>query len=129
MASVENFPDIPPFPDDITTAPLIRLSLEKLLNHDKEELERFSKTCEEIGFFYLDLRHADQGESILADAYQLFKVGEDLFSLDLDEKVKYDFSKKNSYFGYKGQGAGVVDRQGNLDRHEFYNVCFRLRLP
>ncbi|KAK4940873.1 hypothetical protein LTR10_019145 [Elasticomyces elasticus] len=29
---------------------------------------------------------------------------------------------KNSYFGYKGFGANVVDRKGNLDRNEFYNV-------
>ncbi|KAL1967987.1 hypothetical protein VTN77DRAFT_2404 [Rasamsonia byssochlamydoides] len=122
MASVESFPDLPPFPDDVPTAPLLRLSLEKLLKRDREEFERFCKTCEDIGFFYLDLQHSDQGESILADADQLFKVGEELFSLDLDEKKKYDFSKMNSYFGYKAQGAAIVDRQGNLDRNEFYNV-------
>lgn len=124
MATLENFPDLPPFPNDVPTAPLLRLSLEKLLKRDKDEFERFCKTCEDIGFFYLDLRHSDQGESILADADQLFKVGEELFNLDLDEKKKYDFSRQKLYFGYKAQGAAVVDGQGNLDRNEFYNVRF-----
>ncbi|KAJ9234295.1 hypothetical protein DTO169E5_6639 [Paecilomyces variotii] len=122
MASAENFDGLPPFPDDVPTAPLLRLSLEKLLQRDSGEIKRFSEACEEIGFFYLDFRDSQRGESILQDADRLFKVGEQLFELDLEEKQKYDFSKENSYFGYKGQGAAVVDRQGNVDRNEFYNV-------
>ncbi|KAL1863292.1 hypothetical protein Plec18167_008153 [Paecilomyces lecythidis] len=122
MASTENFDGLPPFPDNVPTAPLLRLSLEKLLRHDSEEIQRFGKACEEIGFFYLDFRDSQHGENILEDADRLFKIGEQLFELDLEEKKKYDFSKENSYFGYKGQGAAVVDRQGNVDRNEFYNV-------
>ncbi|KAL2006257.1 hypothetical protein VTN00DRAFT_9911 [Thermoascus crustaceus] len=122
MASSENFPGLPPFPDDVPTAPLFRLSLEKLLRKDKGEIQRFCEACEDIGFFYLDLRESEQGNSILGDADTLFTVGESLFELSLEEKQKYDFSKQNSYFGYKAQGAVVVDRQGNLDRNEFYNV-------
>lgn len=125
MASSENFPGLPPFPDDVPTAPLFRLSLEKLLlQKDKGEIQRFCKACEDIGFFYLDLRESEQGNSILGDADKLFTVGESLFELSLEEKQKYDFSKQNSYFGYKAQGAVVVDRQGNLDRNEFYNVRY-----
>lgn len=122
MASTENFDGLPPFPDNVLTAPLLRLSLEKLLRHDSEEIQRFGKACEEIGFFYLDFRDSQHGENILEDADRLFEIGEQLFELDLEEKKKYDFSKENSYFGYKGQGAAVVDRQGNVDRNEFYNV-------
>jgi isopenicillin N synthase-like dioxygenase len=71
----------------------------------------------------LDLQETEIGSSILGDADKLFKVGEQLFELSLDEKQQYDFSQQNSYFGYKAQGAAVVDKEGNLDRNEFYNVC------
>jgi isopenicillin N synthase-like dioxygenase len=124
MSVSENFPDLPPFPEDVPTAPLLRLSLEKLLAHDGPEIERFCTTCEDVGFFYLDLRGTELGDSMLASSDGLFGVGERLFELDLEEKRKYDFSKKNSYFGYKEQGAAVVDRDGNVDRNEFYNVRY-----
>ena len=113
----------PPFPDDVPTAPLLRLSLGRLLKRDKAEVERFNRACEDLGFFYLDLE--GDGDSLLRDANQLFDVAEILCDLPLKEKEKYDFSSQKSYFGYKAQGAAVVDRKGNLDRNEFYNVTNR----
>ena len=110
----------PPFPGDVPTAPLLRLSLVKLLQRDPEEVKRFERACEDLGFFYLDL--SGPGDSLLADAGQLFQVGEQLFDLSVEEKTKYDFSQQKSYFGYKGFGANVIDKDGNLDRNEFYNV-------
>lgn len=129
MANNENFQGLPPFPEDVPTAPLLRLSLEKLLAHDKTEFRRFCDACEDIGFFYLDLRVTQVGDSIRRVSDSLFAVGEDLFNLSLEEKQKYDMSKEKSYFGYKAQGAAIVDRQGNLDRNEFYNVCDRTHGP
>jgi isopenicillin N synthase-like dioxygenase len=120
----ENFPGLPPFPEDVPTAPLLRLSLTKLLKHDGEEFHRFCKACKDIGFFYLDLRDLEEGESILCDADKLFKLSEQLFALDAEEKKKYDLSEKKSYFGYKPLGAAIVDKKGNVDRNEFYNVCY-----
>ncbi|KAF9894684.1 hypothetical protein FE257_006574 [Aspergillus nanangensis] len=117
-----DFPGLPPFPDDVQTAPLLRLSLSKLLAHDRAEIHRLMQASEDIGFFYLDLEGCEQGTNILAEADKLFTTGEELFTLPLDEKKKYDFSSQNSYFGYKAQGVAVVDRKGNLDRNEFYNV-------
>ncbi|KAK5445207.1 hypothetical protein LTS15_010298 [Exophiala xenobiotica] len=119
-APAQTFQNAPPFPDDVPTAPLLRLSLAKLIQRDADEVSRFVRACEDLGFFYLDL--SGPGNSLLADADQLFKTGEELFDLPLEEKKKYDFMHKNSYFGYKGFGANVVDRKGNLDRNEFYNV-------
>ncbi|KAI9368473.1 hypothetical protein BJX61DRAFT_537242 [Aspergillus egyptiacus] len=118
----ESFPGLPPFPEDVPTAPLLRLSLQKLLTSEDAETQRLSKACEELGFFYLDLRDAGPLSQILFDADRLFQAGVDLFELPLDEKKRYDFSAQKSYFGYKAQGVGVIDRQGNLDRNEFYNV-------
>src|SRR2546423_7182007 len=110
----------PPFPEDVPTAPLLRLSLRKLLGRDEAEVKRFNRACEDLGFFYLDLE--GDGDSLLRDANGLFDVAEALCDLPLAEKQKYDFSSQKSYFGYKAQGAMVIDRNGNLDRNEFYNV-------
>ncbi len=90
----------PPFPNDVPTAPLLRLSLEKLFTNDAEESARFFEACKDLGFFYLDLRGTPIGDSIITDADRLFDVGEQLFELDLEEKEKYDFSSQQSYYGY-----------------------------
>jgi hypothetical protein len=137
----ESFPDLPTFPDNVPTAPLLRISLQKLLSHDEEEQNRCWQACCELGFFYLDVRttstHTDgngnnatnetaiDGDALLQDVDRLFEVMQALFNLNVAEKIKYDFKEKGSYFGYKGYGEGIVDKQGTRDRNEFYNV----RLP
>lgn len=123
-APKQSFPNLPPFPTDVPTAPLLRLSLSSLLSRDNEEVNRFNRACEDLGFFYLDLTGCAQGEKLLSQADSMFGIGEQLLGLPVEEKVKYDFSKDNSYFGYKGMGTNVIDRKGNLDRNEFYNVLF-----
>lgn len=118
---------VPPFPDHVPTAPLLRLSLHRLLKRDETEVKRFNRACEDLGFFYLDLE--GDGDSLLRNADELFDVVKAFCDLPLEEKTKYDFSSKKSYFGYKAQGAAVVDRNGNLDRNEFYNVGVLGRNP
>ncbi|KAF2104102.1 Clavaminate synthase-like protein [Rhizodiscina lignyota] len=126
----EDFKGIPPFPNTVSTAPLLRISLAKLLSGDAEEQDRVWKACCGLGFFYLDMRMNEDisdaglldGNALLDDADQLFKTGEGFFELPLEEKRKYDFSSQNSYFGYKGMGAATIDAKGNKDRNEFYNV-------
>ncbi|MCJ1249981.1 hypothetical protein MMC30_007207 [Trapelia coarctata] len=118
------FADIPPFPDNIPTAPLLRLSLAKLLAkpEDGEESQRLFQASKELGFFYLDLRDTALGEGVLRDVDALFGVGRELFELEREEKQKYDFSGEGSYFGYKGYGQAITDKAGTRDRNEFYNV-------
>lgn len=96
----------PPFPDTVPTAPLLRISLQKLLQHDVEEEDRFWSACCDLGFFYLDLRTSSDhvngdvdGEGLLRDADALFEVAREFFDLPVEEKVKYDFSEERSYFG------------------------------
>ena len=125
MAPAPSFDNMPPFPEDVPTAPLLRLSLTRLLAREPDEVNHFVRACEDLGFFYLDL--SGPGDSLLARANQLFQVGEELFDLPLEEKKNYDLLHKNVYFGYKGYGANVVDNEGNLDRNEFYNVGLSLR--
>lgn len=123
-----SFSDLPPFPDNIPTAPLLRISLKKLLDQDASEIDKLWKASQELGFFYLDLRNAFStstsinGPALWEDVNALFSLGEQLFALPVSEKQKYDFVEQGSYFGYKGLGAGVVDKQGTRDRNEFYNI-------
>jgi hypothetical protein len=123
--------ELPTFPDNVPTAPLLRISLEKLLHHDEEEHELCWKACCDLGFFYLDLRTSSgqsiDGDALLQDADRLFEVMKGFYDLDVQEKVKYDFKDQGSYFGYKGYGEGVIDKEGTRDRNEFYNVRSYLR--
>ena len=101
--SISDFHGIPPFPDDVPTVPLLRLSLKKLYHEDQDESRRLFQVSKDLGFFYLDLRGTPTGHSILQDVDDLFTVGEELFDLDVEEKQKYDFSAQKSYFGYSDQ--------------------------
>lgn len=124
----DSFADLPPFPNNVPTAPLLRISLEKLLKQDPEEQERCWKACCGLGFFYLDLRSSTEGhetingQGLLEDVDRLFEVMKEFYDLDVQEKAKYDFADQGSYFGYKGYGQGIIDKQGTRDRNEFYNV-------
>lgn len=115
------FEDLPPFPDDVPTVPLLRLNLQQLINGDAAEEEKLWKACCELGFFYLDLRSGD-GEGLLKAADELFRLADGVFDLPVEEKQKYDLIDEGSYFGYKGLGKGTTDKEGSRDRNEFWNV-------
>jgi isopenicillin N synthase-like dioxygenase len=113
---------LPPFPKDVPAIPLLRISLEKLLGHDDDEIERLINACEDNGFFYLDTQDAGPLSSIMEDVDKLFEIGDEFFALSFEEKKKYDFSATTPYFGYKKQGSSVIDSSGKRDRNESYNV-------
>lgn len=143
---------LPPFPEDVPTAPLLRLSLSKLIEGDDEEDQRLWHACTELGFFYLQLDQEADSQALsghlpdnvkgsgvhrvldrrvesahfVKDAERLFEVANEVFALPIEEKARYDLKEKGSYFGYKGYGSGVVDAAGTKDRNEFYNVRLAL---
>jgi isopenicillin N synthase-like dioxygenase len=117
-----SFPTLPPFPADIPTAPLLRLSLSSLRS-SPEESSRFFTASKELGFFYLDLRNDPLGEELLSQSSRFFDLAPKFYNLGREELSKYDYKNLGSYMGYKGFGSAVVDEKGNLDRNEFYNVC------
>ena len=137
------FHDIPPFPEDVPIAPLLRLSLKKLVENDPEEVERLWQASCDVGFFYLDCRGAVEsskhdsaqdlpeaitkkgkvnGDSLLKDAAAMFEFGPKVFQLPLEERKKYDYTDQPTFFGYKGYGRGVVDAKGTPDRSELWNL-------
>jgi len=118
-----SFPTLPPFPSKIPTAPLLRLSLSSLRS-SPEESDRLFIASKELGFFYLDLRNDPLGEELLSQSSKFFDLAPRFYDLGRDELSKYDYKSLGSYMGYKGFGSAVVDEKGNLDRNEFYNVCY-----
>lgn len=119
--TLEDFPGLPPFPSDIPTAPLQRISL-KELRSTATESERLFSSAKDLGFFYLDLTDDTEGEILRAEANQFFSLAPKFYQLGRDELQKFDYKSQGSYMGYKGYGAAVVDAEGNLDANEFYNV-------
>lgn len=129
----QNFATLPPFPSNIPTAPLLKISLSNLLQKNASEEQKLYSACRDLGFFYLDLQSppstappdtgsAGPGSALLSTSSQLFTLGQEIFALPLEEKLQYDLSSQNSYFGYKGYGAGVIDSNGTRDRVEFWNI-------
>ncbi|KZO95047.1 putative oxidoreductase [Calocera viscosa TUFC12733] len=124
-AGLPSYPSIPPFPDDIETAPLITLQLKKLLANDPSEIAALFKCGKELGFFYLNLIGCEQGEKLFYDAQRLLSLEKEFFDLPPEEKAICDrdtLKGANGYYGYKAQGKSVIDAKGTLDKHECYNL-------
>lgn len=116
---------LPPFPDDLPTAPLVTLSLAKLKQGDASEVAALFKCSKDLGFFYLDLRGTEDGEHLYADAQQLNKLEKEFFDLPQEEKERFDrevLEGGHRYYGYKAIGKAVMDKTGSPDRLETYNV-------
>ena len=105
---------IPPFPSDIPVATISTVDLDLLEAGDGHQRDLVYKAATGYGFFYLENHHVD--------SKFMFDLASQVFSLPLDEKMKYDMGNTGHYYGYKRSGAMIVDDKGNPDRSEFYNV-------
>lgn len=105
---------IPPFPSDIPVANILSVDLDLLAAGDEHERNLVYEAATGYGFFYLRNHHVD--------SKFMFDLASQVFSLPLDEKMKYDMGTTGHYYGYKRSGAMIVDEKGNPDKSEFYNV-------
>lgn len=96
--TIESFPGLPPFPADVPTADLPRISYAKIQAGDEIEADRLFEACKRWGFFLLDLRDNLDGSAFLDLADQVEEIGRNFFDLDLEEKNKYH-SKGSSFEG------------------------------
>jgi len=64
---------LPPFPDDLPTAPLDSISLSALedVSFPSAESLKLFESCRDIGFFYLACTGSQLGESILREKEKL----------------------------------------------------------
>ncbi|KAI9842225.1 MAG: hypothetical protein M1837_007370 [Sclerophora amabilis] len=119
-----SFADITPFPDDVPTATLPRLSLNKLVNGDCDESERLFEACRDLGFFYLDLEDHEQGMKLLRIVDGIFAKSDALFDMSIEEKQKHRLITR-----YKPFGGTITDRTGAADRCEFLDIANSAVLP
>lgn len=133
---LDTFKDIPSFANTVPTAPLLRISLQKLANGDQDEEARLWTACCDVGFFYLDMRMGKtgavnvdgakeneiDGDALLDEKDQLFELMEDMYALPREDKDKYNRTAEGIYFGYKGVGTNILDKRGTKDRNEYWNV-------
>ncbi|KIW14364.1 hypothetical protein PV08_07146 [Exophiala spinifera] len=114
---------LPPFPETLSHAPIAEISSRKLLAKDLETTAAVWKACQTYGFFYLDMTDSDQGCKLVADAEQLYGLSKETFALPFQEKDKYDFRRRKSFFGYKPSGSvKKTDTSQRPDTTEFFNV-------
>jgi isopenicillin N synthase-like dioxygenase len=117
------FDHIPPFPANLTLAPIAIVSYHKLLRGDRDEAEHVLEAVKTYGFFYLDLRGTPEGETLLAESEQLHAVAKDAFAVPTDEKLQYALQRGVSLFGYKPTGrVKTTDKDQRPDTTEFLNI-------
>jgi isopenicillin N synthase-like dioxygenase len=121
MRSIEDFP---PFPDDLHSAPIARVSSAALLAKEDAACKQVLEACQTYGFFYLDLRDSAWGRQLLEEASQLYDVATNAFKMPLAEKMTYHLQKGISLFGYKAAGTvKQTDKEQRPDLTEFFNVA------
>ena len=100
MPTTSHFSRYSPFPDDVVVADLPRLSLSKLLKNETLESEQLYRSCREIGLFLLDLKGSHVGDTLLGDAENVFRLGEEIFGLEQDQLAKFLLNPSESLCGY-----------------------------
>lgn len=99
MPTQKYFNKYPPFPSDVLTAQLPRLSLSKLLDNDGAESDALFKACRSMGFFLLDFQGCTEGETFLKKAEKMFDLNEEVNAMDVDELMKHAYQPPHSLFG------------------------------
>ena len=89
MPTAELINSQPPFPDNVPTCDLSKLSYAKLLAYDPAESDELFRACKETGSFLLDLGCTTEGASLLKDAEGVLQVDREFGALDNLEKSKY----------------------------------------
>jgi hypothetical protein len=109
IAKASSLASLPPFPDDVPTAPIARVSLSKILDGDPDEAASTLEACRTFGFFYLDLRSTSLGDDLLEEAEDLLHLSYKAFDHPIEEKEPYELIKGVSLFGYKYSHSAPSD--------------------
>lgn len=89
MASEAQFQNIPHFPSDLPIVNMDVISLSGLLAGDPATLKSLADTCQELGFFFLDLKGNELGEKLINKIDRLFDLSKEVFDVPDEIKSKY----------------------------------------
>ncbi|KAF7313008.1 Clavaminate synthase-like protein [Mycena kentingensis (nom. inval.)] len=109
--------DLPPFPDDVPTHPLLVIDYALIQAGDETEKKRLWTAATTLGFWYLKNHGADE------DVEGMFEMGAETMALPLEEKLSYAQGNEGMSFGYKPAGANAVNAYGTRDNAQFINVA------
>ncbi|KAJ7055816.1 hypothetical protein C8F01DRAFT_1157781 [Mycena amicta] len=110
--------DLPPFPDDVPTHPLLVIDYELIKAGDEAEIERLWTAGTKLGFWYLKNHGVDD------EVREMFNMGAETMALPMEEKMKYEQGDEGNSFGYKAAGVNAIDASGiALDTAQFINVA------
>ncbi|KZT65767.1 Clavaminate synthase-like protein [Daedalea quercina L-15889] len=107
----------PPFPEDVTTHPLLVIDYQLVKAGHQDEIEKLWMAATRLGFWYLKNHGAD------AEVDAMFEMGSETMALPLEEKMCFEQGDEGMSFGYKAAGVNAIDEKGNLDSTEFINVA------
>ncbi|KAF9523080.1 hypothetical protein CPB83DRAFT_776057 [Crepidotus variabilis] len=109
--------ELPAFPADVKTHPLLVIDYQLLREADESEIDRLWEAATKLGFWYLKNHGAEE------HATKMFAMGADVMALPLEEKMRYEQGDDGVSFGYKAAGANAVNASGELDTVEFLNIA------
>ena len=100
MVSQKLFDAVPPFPSNIPTAEVPKISLSKLSSGDPAFAYDLFRTCCTTGFFLLDMRGDETGNDMIRQIETMFNISNSTFDLDIEEKSRYSMDpSKDNYNG------------------------------
>ncbi|KAJ7190098.1 Clavaminate synthase-like protein [Mycena pura] len=111
--------NLPAFPDDVPTHPLLVIDYALIKAREPDEIERLWTAATKLGFWYLKNHGVDE------EVRGMFDMGAETMALPMEEKMKYEQGNEGMSFGcgYKAAGANAVDATGMLDTAQFINVA------
>lgn len=99
MPTDRYFERYPPFPSDVSVVNLNCLSFTKLLANDALESRKLFQACQETGFFLINLKGSDEGETMLTHAETAFDLNERIHQVEKVELQKYAFKPPADLLG------------------------------
>ncbi|TGJ81741.1 hypothetical protein E0Z10_g7009 [Xylaria hypoxylon] len=121
MSPIRQYENIPPFPEDVPVADMRTISLSNLRLGDKVTIETLMTSCQELGFFMLDLQGDATGGLMIEETGQLFEISKALMSLPEEEKYRYLHDIPKSFLGFKPRGHAKTETD-EPDRFEWWNI-------
>lgn len=100
MPTLPLFAQAPPFPSDIPTYALPRLSLSALISNDEAQSREMFASFQNHGFALLDCNDCPEGQDLLDEAVKMFEVTEEVTKgLKEEEKMKFEVDPPRNFHG------------------------------
>ncbi|CAE7059196.1 unnamed protein product [Rhizoctonia solani] len=108
--------------EEVEIAPLVAIDFHKLVEGDPTEAQRLLESCENDGFFYLNLEGSHPSSKILDDQEALLEVMRKYFAQP--EEVKEEDNIESMTDGFKPVGKFAGVKRNSRDCYETLRVSY-----